>query len=147
MLNLDVIQKTHDLVTAHPEKFFMGGWLHEQYDDDNNLCGTTACVAGHAAIISGRVKVDLRTPEHSEAYYKITFLDDVYWDGAGRKALGISSRMADALFYRHEDHAINILRLLLETQDEEVAIEYARFAAGDEARRYEAQRLAELEGA
>lgn len=47
-INEPLLQKVMDHVTAHPEEFDMAEWATQKPD-----CGTTLCIAGHAAVMAG----------------------------------------------------------------------------------------------
>lgn len=147
MFNEAVAQQVYNLITNKPDKFRMSDWItttSEGYGIDDtvtravedsieiSLCGTTACLAGHAAIIGDRVNL-LMVPasdDWDDDYFYAHFTQgDVWWEQAGVNALGISERLGQLLFFRSEDNARNALRLLLETGgDEEATIDYLKWA-------------------
>jgi len=40
-------------ITAHPESFLMDTWFSRPAGRHSELCGTAACLAGHAMLLSG----------------------------------------------------------------------------------------------
>lgn len=41
-MNTELFAKIHEVITVEPQKFDMNSWENE------NVCGTTRCIAGHA---------------------------------------------------------------------------------------------------
>lgn len=90
-VNTELAARIYRQITMHPE-------THSQYavaegvdvTEEGNVCGTTACVAGWACAFTGRL-IEVPSPHGDYAWS-----DDWFWEG--RDALGISSRLAEALF-------------------------------------------------
>lgn len=123
MANIDMIDKILDIIENEPERFRMGTFASDVYRY-GEICGTTACVAGHAGILAGLVKV---TPVRDQfgklSHHKYTFKNDAIddagaWEEAGKEALDIGSRLAELLFYTDDETATRILRRLANGEDE-----------------------------
>ena len=77
--NVELLQATMQQIIDHPEQ-------HDQYRFvDMNICGTTACFAGWAALLSGW------------SIARIRRVDSMY--DAGAKLLGLTDDEASILFY------------------------------------------------
>ena len=82
--NVELLQKVMDYIEAHPEKHDQTDWF----------CGTAACFAGHAALMSGWTIV---TSQKNAGM--VTNGDCIrYVPGVARDALGLTIAEADALF-------------------------------------------------
>jgi len=86
VINVALLRKTLEHVTAHPEEWDQGRWLSD--------CGTRGCMAGHACLLSGarvvsatayEVQIPGSTVSHSVPY-------------AARRLLGLTLKQANALF-------------------------------------------------
>lgn len=89
-INIPNMRKTLEIMASDPSLVNMGSWV-------NNLasCGTTACMAGHAAVLVG------------EWCMTTSGANDVMVDGkrrpidlVGAEVLGLSGTLADAFFLR-----------------------------------------------
>jgi hypothetical protein len=100
---------------AFPESFYMGTWARE------TPCGTTACIAGHALLLSG-YSVQFRPMMllSGEVFpdKRAVFLDPegevVICPQEARRLLGLSLQEENSLFYADEESAIARLRELCE---------------------------------
>lgn len=101
-----VIQMTH-----HPETVDLMSW------GKTDECGTTACVAGWAALLSGHAKYD----EHGLLGLFGTAQEEYGRSGFqsfGRHALGLDADLAYHLFHNtDETHAVEILSLVAEGKE------------------------------
>lgn len=69
----------------------------ESESEGSNVCGTTACFAGHAAVANGYwllTSTDCAKPKGEESWK-----DRISIEEAGRRALGLTTEQADDLFY------------------------------------------------
>lgn len=75
-MNVKLLKQVRDYIIAHPDSYNQGSW-----------CGTKCCIAGHAAVLSGKVS---REAVDAEALSAVV-------DGA-QSALRLSALQADRLF-------------------------------------------------
>lgn len=62
MINLPLLQRTMDHITAHQEAWNQGSW--RQFQENDNACGTAMCFAGWAAQLDeGIWLTDVLSPE------------------------------------------------------------------------------------
>lgn len=119
MANLDMVQKVYDHIISKPELFRMADWAVVP-GHNKTPCGTIACLAGHATIMNGDA-------EYVTAPTMAYWVPTENWLLGGIDAFDISSEFAQSLFYMdHEQDAVNALRLLLETDDESIVLDYIR---------------------
>jgi hypothetical protein len=86
-LNEKLIACVLEHIEQHPEEYDQSLWAHvEDQEQDGNYCGTTACVAGWACLLSTPVE-KWREP-HNYGYY--------YHEGA--RLLGLDVTEASMLF-------------------------------------------------
>lgn len=52
-VNVPLLRKTLEHITAHPEEHSQAAWAQRSYRDQGTLCGTTYCLAGHAVQFAG----------------------------------------------------------------------------------------------
>lgn len=103
-----VAEKILDIITEDPDRWNQSEWyiespLHDG-DDYTHECGTQACVAGWATVIT----VGRRTPTGGPASYFV----------AGQKALGLNEHQADWLFdcTRNKEEVITKLTEIKDAQ-------------------------------
>jgi|SRR5688500_1023583 len=53
MGNIELLKKTKEHMQANPEKHNQGTWISFPSYSSSNLCHTTMCTAGHAAVLAG----------------------------------------------------------------------------------------------
>ena len=104
-------QQVLDHVEAHPENHDQGNW------GKKNECGTTMCIAGTAALLSGSAHFEqIRHPYHNNAYLRINediahnYRGDTFFE-LGKDLLGLEAEDAFQIFYCLEnDKAKEALR-------------------------------------
>ena len=101
-----VAEKILDIITEEPDRWNQSEWyiespLHDG-DDYTHECGTQACVAGWATVLTAGRKV-LGAPSYFES---------------GREALGLNECQADWLFFteRTKEEVITILTEIKDAQ-------------------------------
>lgn len=134
MVNIKTAKDVLALIEENPESFDMRDFAGVRRDKDGHVCQTTACIAGHAALISGLVEIKTETTMGGGVtgvsyHFKGGFSD---WEHAGREALDIGAPLAARLFFTTERPALEALRLLADGEDEEFVLE---FLESDEAAR------------
>lgn len=93
MANIERLTMIRDYITAHPEQLDMNTWGRK------TLCGTVACVAGHALIMFG-------SADGLTVQWDNEFMDSVFHDNgihypieiAAEMVLGLSIRESGELF-------------------------------------------------
>lgn len=111
MLNIPLARKVIEHIEAHPEE-------HRQEFFAAKLdCGTTACIAGHALLLSGEYGLDALGEDEIEFDFHRTdgSGDFVLTSEAGQEILGLTDEQRDTLFFdlQDEDEALDYLRGLL----------------------------------
>lgn len=106
-MNIPLLKEIRKEILAEPQRLDMNHWINP--DDNTASCGTAACVAGWAVILTMR-KEDRRKSWQKIAY-EIWKSQAVDWSGAssrwptevaGRERLGLSASEADRLFFVEE---------------------------------------------
>lgn len=82
-MNIELFRRVQEKILAKPKRFEMDDWF----------CGTTACIAGHAALLSGH-----RRRKHSSLLVVKNGVEQLV-DRAALKELRIDRLMASRLFY------------------------------------------------
>lgn len=82
IINVPLLQKALDHVEAHPEEWDQESWGRQ------TPCGTTACLAGHIALMDGWTPV-LRTPFGDWIYVEKNGVRQTAGDAAA-ESLGVS---------------------------------------------------------
>lgn len=123
MVNIDVAKQVRDLIELHPEQFDMLTFATNRRDEDGYACGTTACLAGHAAILTDRVKVE------KDIYGEHTFTFQIEedfgdWENAGRRALGIGEELASYLFFTNDTKGRIGINMLADGEDEDDVLDF-----------------------
>lgn len=123
MVNIDVAKQVRDLIELHPEQFDMLSFATDRHDDDGYICGTTACLAGHAAILTDRVKVEKDIyGEHTFTFQIEEDFDD--WENAGRRALGIGEELASYLFFTNNTKGRIGINMLADGEGEDDVLDF-----------------------
>jgi hypothetical protein len=78
-MNVELLRKVEEKILAEPSRFDMSTFV------DRGVCGTTYCIGGWAATLSGK--------EVSNKYHKDDSKDP------GQEELGLTDEEADRLFY------------------------------------------------
>lgn len=138
MVNINTARDVLALIEENPESFDMRDFAGVRRDSNGNVCKTTACIAGHAALISGLVDMSNQITLSGDLvginYHFREGVSD--WETAGRKALDIGAPLAARLFFTTERPALEALRLLADGEDEEFVLE---FLESDEAARLDSE--------
>ncbi len=131
MVNIDVVKQVNDIINTKPESFNMDTWAHAHIDVNDggeefiNECGTTACIAGHAALISGSARlIVIRSEEDPSKIDDAYYHTDNGWIRDGINALGITDELAGRLFYLRNGRAKEAMGILAETGSERAAMKY-----------------------
>lgn len=93
--NAELAYKVLDHIDAHPEQHYQQWWLRQ------SECGTQACFAGWACILSGDKPLMPSNPELGDQFDDVELPDgsrDFVSDRA-RRLLGIEEYDADSLFF------------------------------------------------
>lgn len=95
-VDVDLMRKTLEYITAHPKEWSQGGWVRRGPDWD---CGTACCLAGTVAVNMLKYKPlwDDRNDRHTATVLSPQGLERKVSDVA-RSALGLEWDMADSLF-------------------------------------------------
>jgi hypothetical protein len=111
MANAELAGRILDAIEAQPAAFNMNDWHSDHVWDEETkplspdsdpACGTTLCVAGWAAHLTGwTLQGIVATKPNGE---------EDYTDDVGQEALGLDTDTAGALFYSTADVALEILR-------------------------------------
>lgn len=134
-LNKELLLRTMEEIEKFPETHDQGGWFKPLDlpvpSKDGELCNTTFCLAGHAAVLSGASHPEpaewvaqhgfeerrrsewLVNPETRESFVCLEFNDVIAAEAAGaiavqdyaREVLGLEPWEADALFYFYGSRA------------------------------------------
>jgi len=100
--NIAVITYVRDLIRENPDRHDQLQWLYVP-GPWTQQCGSTGCVAGHAALFAGLVRWDkgdyVRVGRFDEWGGAIVMYSDAnLWTAAGAEALGINRDLALELF-------------------------------------------------
>ena len=82
----ETCRKVADIIDFEPDRFYMGSW------EKQNECGTTACIAGHAAELHDD-RINLSS-EHSMASTRLNM-----WVRRQGKNLGLTADAAEMMFH------------------------------------------------
>lgn len=99
-MNIPLLRKIQKAIREEPRRFDMRDWVMLS---DKSPCGTSACIAGHAAMIALK-----KPPEKSLALAAGRLLDkhnndnDYYIAQIAKDLLLLSSGQANRLFFRSE---------------------------------------------
>jgi hypothetical protein len=107
------MQEVLDYIEAHPDEYNQASWAGTKHEDGegDELCGTTCCVAGHAALLNGwHLRITLHSPdeygwEWIEVDERVDKLDEdgnvvetLHIREAGVRELELTDYQADQLF-------------------------------------------------
>jgi hypothetical protein len=84
-MNVRLLRRVAKHILAEPRRYEQGVWCEAT---TSSPCGTTACIAGWAAILGE--KLDLKTIDHDDLYYRAS--------SKARKLLNINRDQAARLF-------------------------------------------------
>lgn len=116
MVNVDLLTQAMAAIKANPSQWDQSDWyMHTAKDGSRwwpgdystpeeataDHCGTSYCLAGWAAVLSG----------HKPPSEGLWYIDDKHVDVWAKDELGISSEKSDVLF--HEDNTLEELDLLV----------------------------------
>lgn len=113
-MNVELAEQIIGLILMEPERFRMNAFYEGDPYTAGQLrsawpCGTTACIAGHAALLTAPDDAVARDGvlEYPDAPPEAMF-------SVARRALGISMAMADCLFYHvNDEEAVTALKFLI----------------------------------
>lgn len=88
--NVELLERVMQHITDHPEQHDQVAWLNE--------CGTAACFAGWACLLSGWQPVVTYNPDDTRVMSPDTLTEDFVSDRAG-KLLGLTHREMNYLFH------------------------------------------------
>lgn len=88
MGNINLLKKVRDEIVMNPES----------HDQSNWFCETSMCIAGHAAVLSGRAVMKIE-PEWGLGLYSTEGNYPVYASDEAEKALDLSDAERHYLFY------------------------------------------------
>lgn len=126
MVNVELLQRVRELITAEPDKHNQYLWASIPFDDVavkprygqkiEVSCPTACCVAGHASLLSGDKALissnDVLYFEGKEVYgvqyVRTPEGDDVYVEGRARDLLGLTSDQSDMLFAPTHTQAVTL---------------------------------------
>lgn len=122
MQNLELFQAVADRVLGNENRLNMASWANSPHGDptedrEQNMCNTTACVAGWVCIEGGLSELH----KGSDCGWDDCDLCNGYhwlepsngWDRAALDALGLDSderRLMNGLFYSSDERALHVLR-------------------------------------
>jgi hypothetical protein len=105
-VNRELLERTMQYIEDHPEEHYQGMWFMK------TECGTTACFAGWACLLSGL------TPDFTQRPYNFTdrssyyVKDDERWvKPIATELLGVSEDDAEILF--HSANSLDELKLMV----------------------------------
>lgn len=119
-MNITFAKKVLEYAENEPRgfEFNMSWWfspgLGRHSPDDDNLCGTSACLAGTAVWLHPEMKINFGDIISAPVPRVMDRGEPSNWEKAGARALGITRVEADTLFYRSNRDAIARLRRLIE---------------------------------
>jgi hypothetical protein len=132
MANTELFRKIHEIISADPMKLEMSNWERRPIDAyrdpdttlEQDLCGTTRCVAGWAVALTTGTPLfvgfsGVRHPAVKELFraHGLTFDDDFV--DLGAELLGLDKTDAYRLFFSSDLRAATVVGLFAEGQDEE----------------------------
>jgi hypothetical protein len=100
MINVPLLRKELEYITAHPEEHDQLIWLRNRFEGENR-CGTAGCLAGNAVLHAGRVegwtdvKYDGRKYVVGPTRY---FPSGGSWTDVGAELFGLNTDQAIDLF-------------------------------------------------
>lgn len=110
MLNIPLARKVIEHIESHPEEHDQSRFVAK------TRCGTTACIAGHALLLSGEYDLHPMQVGDVDDFRRVDGTDDfVIASDAGQVVLGLTDHQRDVLFYNLQDEndALDYLRGLL----------------------------------
>lgn len=128
-MNIDLAKKVYAHITAHPDQFDMDQFADVAPDSE---CGTSACIAGWAQVLSGQFKIVVKpmldndgnpVVRHGHPVQYADFErvagqptpDDEDNHDMGRELLGITDDQAHELFYTDSNaEAVQLLHHLID---------------------------------
>ncbi len=83
-----------NVIKAHPEQHFQASW------GEGNECGTTACIAGWAAFLTGKAHYEVDSQGGMSLLTENGFMD---FDEISAKLLELNQETADKLFFYYNN--------------------------------------------
>jgi hypothetical protein len=110
-MNIELAQRVVDYIEAHPEEHRQSDFIGRNWD---NACGTTACICGHAMLLSGEYKI-VFDDSRQAAIADLTGAHAGEYSAVGKRLLGISQEDMDYLFFVLQDdqEAVDYLKSLI----------------------------------
>jgi hypothetical protein len=114
-MNVRLMRVVQRRILARPKNFDMSLFAHGIYDDDGELCGTTACIGGEALLAAGAKLIRHPLFIHGMSFLYTSALrrrhpglpvcggvDRVYPERAAAKLLGLTYEEAARLFFQSQ---------------------------------------------
>jgi hypothetical protein len=117
MINVPLLRKTLEYITAHPEEHDQRNW------GVKTACGSSYCLAGHAVVLAGH-EIDWHSPDLVRMGMRSSchaLTDGRYISDAAREELGLDPERAARLFDANNDLG-TLWRLASEYTDGEVEV-------------------------
>lgn len=96
-MNYELLRQVRDAITDESNGFYMGSWFSAPRDP--NVCGTAACIAGHAIAIAKDIDLRSKSVDAAEA---AAFDGDGYgYETLAGALLGMTPDQTHRLFYMH----------------------------------------------
>ncbi len=130
MVDTHMFRLVREAIRREPDSFNMTTFANTRRDRNGEVCGTTACIAGHAALISGRVIPRFDT-EHDCYNFETPMGTLPEWERIGREELDIGIGLADSLFFTGSDTALIAVDMLIAGAQESTVVRFLTDAAED----------------
>lgn len=133
MANIELAKKLYEMFSDNPMLLDMNSWVEgaevdelEVADLNIHACGTTACLAGWAAIEHFNIEPTLKN--FGDGWHGVEYVEPegTTWEDAGIEALGIGDALANSLFFVREWMAMLALKDLADGVDEDVILNSIR---------------------
>lgn len=112
-LNIDLLNKVRDKIAATPEAYDQRDWCLPSHAAP---CGTVACIAGWAAILSGEMSIKEAHRNYSD--------NGEHVNNVAMRVLGLTENEANTLFNGGRDGWPLRYRALGKLSDSQAAIRY-----------------------
>lgn len=108
MLNIPLARKVLEHIEAHPEEHAQAHFASK------NECGTTACIAGHALLLSGAYRIDNFDGDEFD-FFEASTGKLVLPSDTAQGLLGLTHDQREELFFalQDKDEALEYLRNLI----------------------------------
>lgn len=116
VINVPLLRKTLEHITAHPEEWDQGVWMREAA---RNECGTAGCLAGWALTLAGHeLDFDKNNIFFGEAHY---LTDGRPIEEAAEQELGLTEDQGEELF-AETNTLVDLWELANEYTDGEIEV-------------------------